>query len=80
MVMSNSLQESRLAAIKAERKVKELVEREDYYSKLLKVRDDEIISLAERYAYLEKDHAQAQEKWRLADNERMQKYYNPMFG
>lgn len=80
MAMSGNLQEARLAAMKAERKVRELVERETYLGKLLKSREDEATSLGEKLALLEKEFAQASEKWRRADNARMQEFYNPKFG
>lgn len=71
MAMSTSLQEARLAAMKAERKVRELGERENYLGKLLKGREDEVTSLGEKLALREKEFAQAEEKWRRVDNQRI---------
>jgi hypothetical protein len=45
--------------MKAERKVRELGERENYLGKLLKSREDEVTSLGEKAAILEKEFAQA---------------------
>lgn len=59
MAMSGNLQEARLASMKAERKVRELGERENYLGKLLKSREDEVTSLGEKLAILEKEFAQA---------------------
>ena len=59
MTMSESLREARLASMKAERKVRELGERENYLGKLLKSREDEVSSLGEKLAILEKEHVQA---------------------
>jgi hypothetical protein len=59
MTMSENLREARLASMKAERKVRELGERENYLGKLLKSREDEVSSLGEKLAILEKEHVQA---------------------
>jgi hypothetical protein len=74
--LSETLQQQRLAAMKAERNASELRERENYLAKLLSDRTAEVAVLEQSVAKLEKDLNVKEEKWRLQDNERMKQYFN----
>lgn len=76
MQMGDELQKTRLSELKANRKYKELSEREQYLGKLLKTREDEVNALAEKLAEEENKFNQASENWRIADNNRMAEFFS----
>jgi len=80
IVMSNTLQKLRLTSMKAERRCQELEERENYLSKLLGNRSQEVSDLEQQVAKLEKEMHIKEEKWRLQDNDRMRQYFNTKLG
>ena len=78
--MSGTLQKLRLTTMKAERRAQELEERENYLSKLLGNRTQEVAVLEQSAAKLEKDLHIKEEKWRLQDNDRMRQYFSHKLG
>ena len=78
--MSTTLQQLRLQGLKADRKAQELEERERHASRLLSNRTKEVADLEQAVAKLEKDMHVKEERWRLADNDRLRLYFNQRLG
>lgn len=76
IAMSDTLQQCRLAVQKAERRAEELDERERHVATLLSKRTKKVGELEVALASMERDLHVKEERWRLADNDRLRIYFD----